>query len=53
VGASDGQVVVNWSSYSPGTPRCCPDEQVRATYEVDDDELSTVGDLVTRALGQS
>ena len=53
VGASDGRVLVNWSSYSPGTPRCCPDEQVRASYEVDDDELSTVGDLVTRALGAS
>jgi hypothetical protein len=53
VGASDGRVIVNWSSYSEGTPLCCPDEQVRASYELDDDELSTVGDLVTRALGQS
>jgi hypothetical protein len=53
VGASDGRVVVNWSSFSEGTPQCCPDEQVRASYQLDDDELSTVGDLVTRALGQS
>jgi hypothetical protein len=51
VGTSGGRVVVNWASYSEDAPRCCPDEQVRASYEIDDDELSTVGDLVTRALG--
>jgi hypothetical protein len=53
VGTSDGRVVVNWASYSEGTPACCPDTQVRASYQLDDDELSTVGDLVTRALGGS
>jgi hypothetical protein len=53
VGARDGRVVVTWSSYADDDPRCCPSEQVRASYELDDDELSTVGDLVTRALGQS
>jgi hypothetical protein len=53
VGAANGRVVVNWSSYADDDPRCCPSEQVRASYELEDDELSTVGDLVTRALGQS
>jgi hypothetical protein len=52
VDASDGQVVVTWSSYADDDPQCCPSEQAEASYELDDDELSTVGDLITSALTQ-
>jgi hypothetical protein len=53
VGTSHGRVVVTWAAYADGDPFCCPSEQVRATYRLHDERLSTVGDLVRRARDDS
>jgi len=47
VSASDGDVVVTWSSYADDDAHCCPTRQTRQSYRLDDDELDVVGEPVT------
>lgn len=49
VEVAGGQVVVSWSHYAEGDPRCCPSQQARVTYELDGDELVPADDPVVGA----
>lgn len=52
VDTSDGRVVVTWSQYADGDPRCCPSQQASVPYELVDGELEPAGEPSVGAFEQ-
>lgn len=51
VAVEGGSLVVTWSHYDDGEPRCCPGLESVARYEVSGDQIEQAGDLQTRSVG--
>jgi hypothetical protein len=51
VAVDQGAVVVTWQHSSEDAPRCCPDLETTARYELSDGDLTQVGEARTTQIG--